>query len=179
MLPWLVSSQVVRIISSLHKELDMIDLGALNYFLGVFVTRESGGMFLPQKKYVLELLDRAHMTICDLIRTPVDTKSKLSSNGYPIHDPTLCRSLVALKRVLRYVCDPLDFGLQLYSFDARLLLPISMLIGMVALLLGGLHMVTVFSWGIISSKRQHTLSRSSMSIEGECIGVTNVVTETA
>ncbi|GJV45450.1 ribonuclease H-like domain-containing protein [Tanacetum coccineum] len=35
-----------RIISSLHKEFDMTDLGALNYFLGIFVTRDSTGMFL-------------------------------------------------------------------------------------------------------------------------------------
>ncbi|GJR82873.1 ribonuclease H-like domain-containing protein [Tanacetum coccineum] len=32
-----------RIISSLHKEFDMTDLGALNYFLGIFVTRDSTG----------------------------------------------------------------------------------------------------------------------------------------
>ncbi|GJY75003.1 ribonuclease H-like domain-containing protein [Tanacetum coccineum] len=35
-----------RIISSLHKEFDMTDLGALNYFLGISVTRDSTGMFL-------------------------------------------------------------------------------------------------------------------------------------
>nr|GEW72660.1 ribonuclease H-like domain-containing protein [Tanacetum cinerariifolium] len=43
------------IISSLHKEFDMIDLGALNYFLGSSVTQDSTGMFLSQKKYALEL----------------------------------------------------------------------------------------------------------------------------
>ncbi|GJU13533.1 ribonuclease H-like domain-containing protein [Tanacetum coccineum] len=60
-----------RIISSLHKEFDMADLGALNYFLGISVTRDSTGMFMSQKKYALVLLDRAHMANCNPTRTPV------------------------------------------------------------------------------------------------------------
>ncbi|GJY94339.1 ribonuclease H-like domain-containing protein [Tanacetum coccineum] len=69
-----------RIISSLHKEFDMTDLGALNYFLGILVTRDSTGMFLSQKKYAIELLDRAHMASCNPTRTPVDTESKLGTD---------------------------------------------------------------------------------------------------
>ncbi|GJW08657.1 ribonuclease H-like domain-containing protein [Tanacetum coccineum] len=84
-----------RIISSLHKEFDMTDLGALNYFLGIFVTRDSTGMFLSQKEYALKLLDRAHMANCNPTRTPVDTESKLGSDKDPISDPTLYRSLAS------------------------------------------------------------------------------------
>nr|GEX10514.1 hypothetical protein [Tanacetum cinerariifolium] len=73
-------------------------------------------MFLSQKKYAFELLDRAHMANCNPTRTPVDTESKLGSDGDPISDPTLYRNLAgALKRVLRYVRGTLDFGLQLYA----------------------------------------------------------------
>ncbi|GKC50159.1 ribonuclease H-like domain-containing protein, partial [Tanacetum coccineum] len=82
-----------RIISFLHKEFDMTDLGALNYFLGISVTRDSTGMFVSQKKYDLELLDKGHMANCNLTRTPVDTESKLGSDEDPISDPTLYRSL--------------------------------------------------------------------------------------
>ncbi|GKC06877.1 ribonuclease H-like domain-containing protein [Tanacetum coccineum] len=70
-----------RIISSLHKEFDMTDLGALNYFLRISVTRDSIGMFLSQKKYALELLKRAHIANCNPTRTLVDTESKLGSDG--------------------------------------------------------------------------------------------------
>ncbi|GJX13572.1 ribonuclease H-like domain-containing protein [Tanacetum coccineum] len=80
-----------RIISSLHKEFDMTDLAALNYFLVISVTRDSIGMFLSQKKYALELLKMAHMANCNPTRTPVDTESKLGSDGDPISDPTLYR----------------------------------------------------------------------------------------
>nr|GEU37748.1 hypothetical protein [Tanacetum cinerariifolium] len=74
-------SRSSSIISSLHKEFDMTDLGALNYFLGISVTRNSTSMFLSQKKYAMELLDRAHMASCNPTRTPVDTESKLGADG--------------------------------------------------------------------------------------------------
>nr|GEX26982.1 ribonuclease H-like domain-containing protein [Tanacetum cinerariifolium] len=66
-----------HIISSLHKEFDMTDMGALNYFLGILVTRESTCLFLSQKKYAMELLDRAHTASCNHTHTPVDMESKL------------------------------------------------------------------------------------------------------
>ncbi|GKG01047.1 ribonuclease H-like domain-containing protein, partial [Tanacetum coccineum] len=46
-------------------------------------------LFLSQKKYVLQLLEHAHMVTCNLSRTPVDTKSKLGLEGDPVQDPTL------------------------------------------------------------------------------------------
>ncbi|GJV17234.1 ribonuclease H-like domain-containing protein, partial [Tanacetum coccineum] len=71
-----------RIISSLHKEFDMADLGALNYFLGISVTRDSTGMFMSQKKYALVLLDRAHMANCNPTRTPMYRTSSMAIRHY-------------------------------------------------------------------------------------------------
>nr|GFC34581.1 ribonuclease H-like domain-containing protein [Tanacetum cinerariifolium] len=70
-----------HIITSLHQEFDMTDLGALNYFLGISATRSSIGLFLSQKKYAYELLERANMVNCNPSRTPVDTDSKLGLEG--------------------------------------------------------------------------------------------------
>nr|GEV87712.1 hypothetical protein [Tanacetum cinerariifolium] len=50
-----------HLIVSLHREFDMIDLGALNYFLGISYVRHSTCLFLSQRKYALQLLERAHM----------------------------------------------------------------------------------------------------------------------
>nr|GEU32785.1 ribonuclease H-like domain-containing protein [Tanacetum cinerariifolium] len=66
-----------QVITSLHNEFDMTDLGALNYFLGISVTRHSTGLFLSHKQYAIELLARAYMTHCNPSRTLVDTDSKL------------------------------------------------------------------------------------------------------
>ncbi|GKA77017.1 ribonuclease H-like domain-containing protein [Tanacetum coccineum] len=60
-----------QIIASLQQEFSMTDLGSLNYFLGISVTRDSSGMFLSQKKYAVEILDRAHMVNCNPSQTPI------------------------------------------------------------------------------------------------------------
>ncbi|GJY73600.1 ribonuclease H-like domain-containing protein [Tanacetum coccineum] len=69
-----------RIITSLHQEFSMTDLGSLNYFLGFLVMHNSLGMFLSRCKYVTEILERAHMVLCNPCRKPNDTESKLGDN---------------------------------------------------------------------------------------------------
>nr|GEY77285.1 ribonuclease H-like domain-containing protein [Tanacetum cinerariifolium] len=82
-----------KIISSLHGEFSMIDLGPLNYFLGITAHRTSSGLFLSQTKYATEVLKRAHMLNCNPCKTPVDTDTKLGTHGSPIEDPSFYRSL--------------------------------------------------------------------------------------
>nr|GEZ99689.1 ribonuclease H-like domain-containing protein [Tanacetum cinerariifolium] len=83
-----------QIISSLHNEFDMTDLEALNYFLGISATRHSTRLFLSQRNYAIQLLERAQMANCNPSRTPIDTESKLGPEGVPAQDPTMYRSLV-------------------------------------------------------------------------------------
>ncbi|GKB82765.1 ribonuclease H-like domain-containing protein [Tanacetum coccineum] len=52
-----------QIIASLHQEFSMTDPGSLNYFLDISVTRDSSGMFLSQRKYVVEILERCFTSI--------------------------------------------------------------------------------------------------------------------
>ncbi|GKC86692.1 ribonuclease H-like domain-containing protein [Tanacetum coccineum] len=91
-----------RIISFLHQEFAMTDLGSLNYFLSISITRDSSGMFLSQKKYAVEILERAGMVNCNLSRTPVDTESKLGTTGDVVSDPTLYRSLAGSLQYLTF-----------------------------------------------------------------------------
>ena len=53
-----------RFISSLHQEFDMADFRALNYFLGVYVTRDSTRLF-HSRKYAMELLKGALKVYCN------------------------------------------------------------------------------------------------------------------
>ncbi|GKF17176.1 ribonuclease H-like domain-containing protein, partial [Tanacetum coccineum] len=66
--------------------------GSQDYFC-LRYARHSTGLFLSQKKYALQLLERAHMVNCNPSRTPVDTDSKLGPDDVPVQDPTLYRSL--------------------------------------------------------------------------------------
>ncbi|GJZ08402.1 ribonuclease H-like domain-containing protein [Tanacetum coccineum] len=168
----------------------MTDLGALNYFLGISFVCHPTGLFLSQKKYARQLLERAHMVNYNPSRIPIDTDFKLGPDGVPVQDPTLYSSLAgglqephfaALKHILRYVQGTLKLGLQLYVSATTSLVRYTdadwagcpstrRSTSGYCVFLGD----NLLSW---SAKRQHTISRSSA--EAEYRGVANVVAETA
>ncbi|GJY22875.1 ribonuclease H-like domain-containing protein [Tanacetum coccineum] len=115
-----------HIITSFHYEFSMTDIGSLNYFFGIYVVRESSGMFLSQRKYAAEILERAHMVYCNPSRTPVDTESKLGADGDQVSDPTFVEAeylgvtnVVAetcwLRNLLRELHTPLSSATLVYG----------------------------------------------------------------
>jgi hypothetical protein len=62
-----------RIISCLQREFAMMDLRTLHHFLGVTVERRPQGLFLHQRQYTVDILERAGMVECKPCATPVDT----------------------------------------------------------------------------------------------------------
>ncbi|GJW78326.1 ribonuclease H-like domain-containing protein [Tanacetum coccineum] len=111
-----------QIVGSLHKEFDMTDLGALNYFLSISDVRHPTGLFLSQKKYALQLLEHAHMVNCNPSRTPVDTDSKLGPDGVPVQDPTLYHSLAGGLQYLTFTRPYSSYAVQkicLYMHNPR------------------------------------------------------------
>ncbi|GKB59475.1 ribonuclease H-like domain-containing protein, partial [Tanacetum coccineum] len=164
-----------RIIASLHQEFFMIDLGSLNYFLGISITRDSSGLFLSQKKYAIEILEKAHMVSCIPSRTPIDTESKLGVDGDPVSDPTLYRSLAGSLQYLTFTRPDISYAVQqiwLLNTDVELELgcpTTQRSTSGYCVFLGN----NLLSW---SAKRQPTLSRSS--VEAEYRGVANPIAET-
>jgi hypothetical protein len=84
-----------RVIAALKKEFAMRDLGPLHYFLGVAVERHMDILFLSQRQYTLDILERHGMSTCNPCSTPVDTCAKIPADvGPAVADPTAYRSLV-------------------------------------------------------------------------------------
>ncbi|GJZ33935.1 ribonuclease H-like domain-containing protein [Tanacetum coccineum] len=178
------TSFLQRIISSLHAEFSMTDLGPLNYFRGISAMRTTSGIFLSQKKYATEILEQAQMLNCNPCRTPVDTEKKLGPEGSPVTDPTLYRSLAGSLQYLTFTRPDLSYAVQqlcLYVHDPRephlnamkrvLRCPATRRsTSGYCVFLGD----NLLAW---SSKRQDTLSRSSA--EAEYRGVANAVAETS
>nr|GEV25010.1 putative ribonuclease H-like domain-containing protein [Tanacetum cinerariifolium] len=123
-----IKSQAEKCKYARHLSLDfaMTDLGSLNYFFGISVTRDSSGMFLSQKKYDVEILKRPGMVNCNPSQTPVDIKPKLGDTD----DVQACLHMQdpqepyfsALKRILCYVCGTLGLWFAVililyYKFD--------------------------------------------------------------
>ncbi|GJZ35730.1 ribonuclease H-like domain-containing protein [Tanacetum coccineum] len=116
------SAFLQRIIASLHSEFSMTDLGSLNYFLGISAQRSASGLFLSQSKFAEEILEQDHMQNCNPCQTPVDTKSKLGSDGDPVSDLTLYRSLAGALQYLIFTHPDLSHAIQqvcLYMHDPR------------------------------------------------------------
>ena len=63
--------EIRRLKEMLAKEFEIKDLGILRYFLGIEVTRSSKGIFVSQRKYVLNLLQETSMLGCKPAYTPI------------------------------------------------------------------------------------------------------------
>jgi histone deacetylase 1/2 len=73
------------------------DLGSLHYFLGIEVHHQSSGLILSQKKYAMDLLQRAGMLKCTPASTPMIVVDRLSAHEgtlLSVADATRYRSVV-------------------------------------------------------------------------------------
>ncbi|XP_021971467.1 uncharacterized mitochondrial protein AtMg00810-like [Helianthus annuus] len=103
----------VKLMGSLAAEFAMKDLGPLSYFLGITVSRIGQTMFLSQKSYALDIVNRAGMSSCNPVSTPVDTKPKLAaSSGTLFEDPTLYRSLAGALQYLTFTRPDISYAVQ-------------------------------------------------------------------
>ncbi|GKC05876.1 ribonuclease H-like domain-containing protein [Tanacetum coccineum] len=186
-----------QIIGSLHKEFDMTDLGALNYFLGISAVRHRTWLFLSQKKYALHLLElcspldaflldptfikpQSRQDLQYLTFTRPDLSYAVQQICLYMHDPRESY-FAALKRILRYVQGTLELGLHLYASAT------TSLVGYNDADWAGCPSTRRSTSGycvflgdnllLWSAKRKHTISRSSA--EAEYRGVANIVAETA
>ena len=72
----------------LHAKFHTKDLGPLKYFLGVDVTRSKKGIFLSQRKYVLDLLAESGKLGDKSCSTPVvPGEHSFKDDGDPFDDP--------------------------------------------------------------------------------------------
>jgi hypothetical protein len=63
---------------SMMNEFEMTDLGEMKYFLGIEVTQSAGGIFICQKKYAQEVLERFKMGDCNPVKIPIVPGTKLA-----------------------------------------------------------------------------------------------------
>ena len=61
----------------LAKKFQIKDLGVLKYFLGMEFARSKEGIFVNQRKYVLDLLGETGLLGCKMVETPIDPNLKL------------------------------------------------------------------------------------------------------
>ena len=99
-----------RIITALRREFSMTDMGPLHHFLGVSVQRHGDSLFLSQRQYMLDILERAGMLNCKPCSTPVDTHSMLPADGVSVTDPTHYRSITRALKYLTFTCPDIAYA---------------------------------------------------------------------
>jgi hypothetical protein len=113
------------ILARLASEFAMTDLGDLHHFLGISVSRSADGLFLSQRQYAVDLLQRAGMAECHSTATPVDTHAKISAtDGAPLSasGSSDYRSLVGALQYLTLTRSDLAYVVQqvcLFMHDPR------------------------------------------------------------
>ncbi|XP_057984606.1 uncharacterized mitochondrial protein AtMg00810-like [Hevea brasiliensis] len=63
----------------LAQEFEIKDLGMLKYFLGIEVARSDKGIFISQRKYILDLLEETGMLGCKLAESPIEANHKVQA----------------------------------------------------------------------------------------------------
>jgi histone deacetylase 1/2 len=103
------------LVQTLARTFPIKDLGRLDYFLGIEASYTDQGMVLSQHKYVLDLLQHAHMEGCRAISTPMSTSAKLSKDAgdvLSISDASSYRSLVGGLQYLTLTRPDISFAVN-------------------------------------------------------------------
>eukprot|EP00253_Pinus_taeda_P035369 PITA_35369 len=94
----------------------MTDLGYVHYYLGIEVTQHPKSIFLSQKKYIGDLLNRFGMTECNPLSTPMEQNLKLTSiEGKEFEDATKYRQLVGSLNYLNTTRPNISFTIGILS----------------------------------------------------------------
>ncbi|CAL1400299.1 unnamed protein product [Linum trigynum] len=102
--------EVKRMLMSLFK---MKDLGELQYFLRLEVSRTDKGIHVCQQKYCIELLKKAGFDECKPAKTPSSVKQVLSaSDGEPYLDIPLFKHLLGKLQYLNSTRPDITFAMQ-------------------------------------------------------------------
>ena len=69
--------EIAKLKGKLFEEFEMKDLGSLKYFLGIEVLRSKRGIFISQRKYILDFLTETGMIDCKPADTPMVMNHRL------------------------------------------------------------------------------------------------------
>lgn len=95
-------SGIEKLKQDLKKEFEMTDLGLLSYFLGLEFLQTAKGMFMHQRKYVLEVLKKFKMHNCNVSTTPAEPNLKLDKCEH--EDPVDATEYRQMVGSLRFIC---------------------------------------------------------------------------
>ncbi|KAB2620555.1 hypothetical protein D8674_037640 [Pyrus ussuriensis x Pyrus communis] len=101
---------------SMMDEFDMTDLGKMRYFLGIEVLQREDGIFINQRRYAQEVLERFSMDQCNSVYNPIVPGSKLTKDEDGVRvDGTYYKQIVGSLMYLTATRPDLMFVVSLIS----------------------------------------------------------------
>jgi hypothetical protein len=92
------------------------DIGDLIFFLGIEVIRDANGLYLSQRRYILDLLTRSQTDKAKSCLTPMSTSQSLTkSDGIPFADPHLYHNIVGGLQYLSFTRPDVAFAVHKVS----------------------------------------------------------------
>ena len=112
------STQIHNLITALGQVFELNDLGPLNYFLGIQITKSTHGLTLTQTKYAFDVLHRFHMENSKPTKTPSCPSTRLvPHDGVLLSEPTQYRSMIGALQYLTFTHPDIAFSVhQLCQF---------------------------------------------------------------
>ncbi|XP_010501746.1 PREDICTED: uncharacterized protein LOC104779049 [Camelina sativa] len=107
------SSATVSITMAMKETFKLRDLGPPKYFLGLEVARTSAGIYVCQRKYVLDLLDETGLLGCAPLPIPMDPSDVLNTEtGTLLEDVEQYRRLVGKLLYLTFTRPDITFAVH-------------------------------------------------------------------
>jgi histone deacetylase 1/2 len=109
------SEAITALLKDLEKDFALKDLGNLHYFLGIEVKKVPSGLKLSQERYAAEIIQRAGMSKCKPMITPLSSVEKLSASEGQLlgpEDVSRYRSLVGALQYLTLTRPDISFSVN-------------------------------------------------------------------
>ena len=106
---------ILQVKQFLHSVFNIKDLGYAKYFLGLEIARSPKGMFLHQRKYVLDILTGVGLLHAKTASTPIQRGHKFSTNSHLMGEPDRYRRLIGRLLYVTMTRPDITFVLQQLS----------------------------------------------------------------
>ena len=108
-------TSVAKLKTGLQRQLSIKNLGKMKYFLGIEMATSSKGVFLNQRKYILNMLQDVEMLHTKPTITPLDSKLRLNSPSKPLLQFTTYQRIVGKLIYLTITRPDITFVVSLLS----------------------------------------------------------------
>ncbi|CAN6713480.1 unnamed protein product [Malus baccata var. baccata] len=100
---------------ALRNKFTIKDLGRLKYFLGIELATSQQGLFLNQRKYILDLLKESNLMDCKHAHTPLDNKLQLTTHSEVLSNVTEYQRLVGKLIYLTITRPDISYAVSIMS----------------------------------------------------------------